>query len=141
MRRPDNWLQLIQFSVVGATGYGINLLVLAFCVHVAGIEYHVAAALAWTVAGVNNFIWNRHWTFSAGDGRVHVQALRFLLVSLVALGFNEIALTALVEGGGLSSVLAQVPALAASTPLNFLGNKLWSFRVDLYSVSPSEREA
>jgi putative flippase GtrA len=140
MRRPDNWVQLVQFSVVGASGYGLNLLVLAFCVHVAGIEYHVAAALAWIVAGVNNFIWNRHWTFNARDGRVHVQAIRFLLVSLVALGFNEAVLTLLVEVGGLGTVLAQVPALAASTPLNFLGNKLWSFKVDVYSASPRPRE-
>lgn len=128
LRRPDNWLQLIRFAIVGGSGFAVNLIVYALSVHALGIEYHVAAAVAWIVAGVNNFVWNRHWTFKAREGQVHVQALRFLIVSLLALGFNELALTALVEAGGMNEVAGQVLALAASTPLNFLGNKLWSFR-------------
>jgi putative flippase GtrA len=34
-----------------------------------------------------------------------------------------------VEGAGLPKVAAQALAVAASMPLNFLGNKLWSFRL------------
>jgi putative flippase GtrA len=133
LRRPANWLQLIRFSIVGASGYLVNLAVYYLEVHQLGIEYRLAAAVAWMVAALNNFVWNRHWTFSARDGQIHIQAVRFLLVSLVALGFNLIVLTALVEGAGVEKFAAQAIALAASTPLNFLGNKLWSFRADLYS--------
>jgi len=133
LRRPANWLQLIRFTIVGASGYLVNLAIYYVEVHQLGIEYRVAAAVAWMLAALNNFVWNRHWTFSARDGQIHVQALRFLLVSLVALGFNLIVLTALVEGAGVEKFAAQAIALAASTPLNFLGNKLWSFRADLYS--------
>ena len=41
----------------------------------------------------------------------------------------------LCAGTLMGSVIARFAplALAASTPLNFLGNKLWSFRADLYS--------
>ncbi len=49
-------------------------------------------------------------------------------MSLVAFIFSLLLLTLLVEGGGLAKVPAQAIAVAASTPLNFLGNKLWSFR-------------
>ncbi|HWX74949.1 MAG TPA: GtrA family protein, partial [Solirubrobacteraceae bacterium] len=91
---------------------------------------HVAAAGAWLVAVANNFILNRHWTFSAGDGRAHHQAARFLLVSLVAFGFSQLLLTLFVELAALPKVPAQALAVAASMPLNFLGNKLWSFRSD-----------
>jgi putative flippase GtrA len=140
LRHPANWLQLVRFSVVGASGYAVNLGVLALCVHVAAIDYHVGAALAWIVAGVSNFILNRHWTFNARSGRVHVQAARFLIVSLLALGINELALTLFVESGHLAAVVAQIPALALSTPFNFLGNKLWSFRTDLYSDSAAAVE-
>jgi putative flippase GtrA len=34
----------------------------------------------------------------------------------------------MVEVGGLPKLPAEAIAVAASTPLNFLGNKLWSFR-------------
>ena len=128
LRKPANWLQLVRFSVVGATGYAVNLLLYALCVKGLGIEYLLAESAAWILAAANNFIWNRHWTFNAREGQVHVQAIRFFLVSLVALGINLVVLRILVESGGLDKLDAEVIALAASTPLNCLGNKLWSFR-------------
>jgi putative flippase GtrA len=128
MRRPANWMQLVRFGLVGAIGFIVNLAVYALFVHPIGVDYHVAAVAAWMVAVANNFILNRHWTFEARDGRARFQAFRFVLVSLVAFGFSLLLLTLLVESGGLAKIPAQAIAVAASTPLNFLGNKLWSFR-------------
>jgi putative flippase GtrA len=129
MRRPANWLQLVRFGIVGGIGFAVNLAVYALFVHPLGVDYHVAAVAAWLVAVVNNFVLNRHWTFDAGDGIVHFQALRFLVVSLGALVVSLVLLTLLVESAGLPKVAAQALAVAASMPLNFLGNKLWSFRM------------
>jgi len=129
MRRPANWLQLVRFGVVGGIGFAVNLAVYALFVHALGVDYHVAAVLAWLVAVVNNFMLNRHWTFDARDGLVHFQAMRFLVVSLGALVVSLLLLTLFVEDAGLPKVAAQALAVAASMPLNFLGNKLWSFRV------------
>jgi putative flippase GtrA len=128
MRRPANWLQLVRFAVVGGVGFVINIAVYALCVHAASIDYHVAGVVAWLVAVLNNFVLNRHWTFDAGDGRAHFQAMRFFVVSLVALGVSQLLLTLFVEGAGIPKVAAQALAVGASMPLNFLGNKLWSFR-------------
>jgi putative flippase GtrA len=128
LRRPENWLQLVRFGAVGGVGFVINLAVYTLCVHALAIDYHAAAVVAWLVAVANNFVLNRHWTFDAGDGRAHFQALRFFVVSLVALGVSQLLLTAFVEGAGIAKVAAQALAVAASMPLNFLGNKLWSFR-------------
>jgi putative flippase GtrA len=128
MRRPANWLQLVRFGVVGALGFIVNLAVYALFVHPIGVDYHVAAVAAWLVAVANNFVLNRLWTFDAREGRKRFQALRFLLVSAVAFAFSLVLLTLLVEDAGLAKVPAQAIAVAASTPLNFLGNKLWSFR-------------
>jgi putative flippase GtrA len=128
MRRPANWLQLVRFGAVGGLGFVVNLAVYTLCVHLLGIDYHVAAVLAWLVAVANNFILNRHWTFDAGGDRAGFQAVRFLIVSLVAFGFSLLFLTLLVETAGVAKIPAQAVAVAASMPLNFLGNKLWSFR-------------
>jgi putative flippase GtrA len=128
MRRPANWLQLVRFGIVGGVGFVINIAVYALCVHGAGLEYHVAGIVAWLVAVANNFILNRHWTFDAGDGRAHFQAMRFLVVSLLALGASQLLLTMFVEEAHIEKVAAQALAVSASMPLNFLGNKLWSFR-------------
>lgn len=130
MRRPANWLQLVRFAIVGGVGFVINILVYAALVHGAGLDYHLASALAWLVAVLNNFFMNRHWTFDAGDGRAHFQALRFFVVSLVALAANQLLLTLFVESAGIEKVAAQALAVVGSMPLNFLGNKLWSFRAE-----------
>jgi putative flippase GtrA len=128
MRRPANWLQLVRFGLVGGLGFVVNLAVYAFTVHYVAVDYRVASVVAWLVAVLNNFVLNRHWTFDARNGRAHFQALRFLAVSLVAEGFSLLLLTAFVEGAGVAKVPAQALAVAGSMPLNFLGNKLWSFR-------------
>jgi dolichol-phosphate mannosyltransferase len=129
MRRPANWLQLVRFGMVGGVGFVVNLAVFTLSLHVLGLDYRAAYAVAWLVAVVNNFVLNRHWTFDAGAGAVHFQAVRFFVVSLLAAGVGLVLLTVLVKTGGVAKVPAEALAVAASTPLNFLGNKLWSFRV------------
>jgi dolichol-phosphate mannosyltransferase len=128
MRKPANWLQLVRFGIVGGSGFVVNIAVYALCVHALGIDYQVSSVLAWLVAVLNNFVLNRHWTFDAAAGSARMQAMRFFLVSLVAEGFSLGLLTILVEGAGIEKVSAQALAVAAVMPLNFVGNKLWSFR-------------
>jgi putative flippase GtrA len=57
-----------------------------------------------------------------------VQGLRFLVVSLVALGANLLVLHLLIRFG-FGKLVAQAIAIVVVTPLNFIGNKLWSFRL------------
>src|SRR2546423_1633957 len=102
MRKPHNWMQLVKFSVVGATGYVINLAVYAALLKGADVHYRSAAVLAFCVAVTNNFLWNRYWTFKATDGHAGFQAARFLVVSLFALVFNLIVLEVLVSVAGVA---------------------------------------
>jgi putative flippase GtrA len=126
-RRPQNWIQLVKFGVVGGSGYVINLIVFAVLVSGLGV-YHVAAAVgAFLVALGNNFFWNRHWTFGPGEGMAHHQAIRFTVVSVGALLINLAALEVLVSSMGMNELAAQAIAVAFAMPFNFVGNKLWTF--------------
>jgi dolichol-phosphate mannosyltransferase len=127
LRRPANWLQLVRFALVGASGYAVNLAVFTVLLHSAGAHYRVAATGAFLVAVANNFLWNRRWTFAARDGHAGFQAARFFAVSAGAFAFNLAVLEALVAGFGVDEVPAQAVAVIAATPLSFVGNKLWSF--------------
>jgi putative flippase GtrA len=53
--------------------------------------------------------------------------MRFLIVSIVALGINLAILRILVEFGA-GKILAQAIAVVLVTPFSFSANKLWSFR-------------
>jgi len=130
-------MQLVKFSVVGATGYVINLAAFSALVEGVGVHYRTAAVLAFCVAVTNNFLWNRHWTFRATHSRAGFQAARFLVVSLFALGFNLVVLELLVSVAGMPKIPSQALAVLAATPLNFVGNKLWSFGKPTSRVRPS----
>ena len=131
--RSHNWLQLAKFCTVGASGYVVNLAVYTLLVHGVGLHYLVAATCSFLVAVTNNYAWNRMWTFRGHRGHVAYQGLRFLVVSTCALAANLLILHALVqlgdgEGEVIGKVLAQAIAIVLVTPLNFIGNKVWSFR-------------
>ena len=182
LRKPHNWVQLIKFCAVGGSGYVVNLCVFALCVEVIGLHHLVGATAAFVVAVMNNFWWNRHWTFRAGQGHAGFQAARFFTVSVAAFlvqvtllavlvaataafavavtnnfwwnrhwtfrargghaGFQAArfftvsvgaflfaaaVLELLVSSAGVAELPAQAIAIVAATPLNFVGNKMWSF--------------
>src|SRR3989442_13364421 len=127
LRQPQNWIELVKFSIVGASGYVVNLAVYVALLRGAGLHYVAAAVCSFAVAVANNYTWNRRWTFRGHRGHLYYQGLRFLVVSLVSLGANLAVLDALVALG-VDKIPAQAAAIILVTPLNFAGNKLWSFR-------------
>jgi dolichol-phosphate mannosyltransferase len=125
-RSRESWLQLLKFGVVGGSGYLINLGVFAFLSGNLGVYHAVAAVGAFCFAVTSNFLWNRYWTFGPGEGLAHMQAARFLAVSVACLVINLLVLELLV-GSGMNELAAQAIAVAVAMPFNFLGNKLWTF--------------
>ena len=125
LRSPHNWIQLIKFGVVGATGYVINLAVFAATL---GWGAHVAATISFVVSAASNYWWNRHWTFAHQKGHFAYQGMRFYVVSGVAFAVNQLWLVLFIDILHWREVLSQAIAIVLVTPLNFLGNKLWSFR-------------
>ena len=127
-RRPENWVELFKFGLVGVSGYVVNLVAFTALLKGLGI-HHIAAAIgAFCVAVTNNFLLNRGWTFRATEGHAGFQAARFLAVSIAALGINLVVLYLLADVAGLGELPAQAIAVATAMPFNFLGNKLWTFR-------------
>jgi putative flippase GtrA len=124
--KRGNWVQLLQFGLVGASGYIVNLAVFAVLVGPLNVHHIAAAILAFCVAVMNNFWWNRHWTFDAKHGHAGFQAARFFTVSVLALVINLVVLELLVRGG-MGDIPSQAIAVAIAMPFNFVGNKLWTF--------------
>lgn len=125
LKLRSNWIQLAKFGVVGASGYAINLVAYTLLL---GLGAHAAAAISFIIAATSNYWWNRHWTFAATKGHFGYQGIRFLAVSAVALIANQVWLLIFLDWFGWGKVISQALSLALVVPLNFLGNKLWSFR-------------
>lgn len=126
LRTRRNWEELAKFCVVGALGYLINLAVYALLIH-GGLHFLLAATCSFLVAVSSNYTWNRLWTFRDRRGGVATQGMRFLIVSLASLGTNLLVLDGLITIGA-GKLVGQAIAIVLVMPLNFVGNKLWSFR-------------
>jgi putative flippase GtrA len=127
MRRPHNWVQFMKFMAVGGSGYAVNIAVYALIHEALGIGHLRSATAAFVVAVFNNFWWNRHWTFGAREGHAGFQAARFFAVSTVVFFFALAVSQVLVSTTNLPDVVAQAISIIVATPLNFVGNKMWSF--------------
>jgi putative flippase GtrA len=128
LRARSNWVQLAKFCVVGGIGYIINLAIYTALLH-AGLHYLLAATCSFLVAVTSNYFLNRHWTFHDRRGHVGVQGMKFFAVSAASLLANLLVLHLLVSVGlDKHKTVAQGIAILVVTPLNFLGNRLWSFR-------------
>lgn len=133
-RRSTNWIQLLKFCAVGASGYVVNLCVFSAAVTLTDLHYLAAATIAFLVAVTNNFFWNRRWTFGMREGSVTFQSVRFFAVSAAAFGGAATLLLILVDGLHVPEVIAQATSIVGATPMSFAGNKMWTFRQASRSV-------
>lgn len=136
----------IKFGIVGASGTVVNLVML----HI-GHEYifnaieagykkpYFSLALAISIATLNNFTWNRLWTWS--DRVRALEADEPQPVSLRVLGteFGQYATASafgsalqyvltLLLSGSMDYRLANLTAIAAASVSNFLANDRWTFK-------------
>lgn len=144
-----DWLhgfRYVRFGLVGASGTVVNLAVLYTAheylfnaVEPPGSKPYFSLALAIAVATVNNFTWNRLWTWS---DRLHATAVeegqrlskRSLLAQLGQyaaaswLGILlQYALT-LWLAHFMHYMLANVIAIVVASVSNFIANDRWTFR-------------
>ena len=127
LRRRGNWEQLVKFCVVGASGYAVNLAVYSLLVLGLDVHYVPAAICSFLVAVTNNYTWNRLWTFRAQRGHVAYpgHALPRRLDARARARTSSCSISS--SRRGASEIVAQAIAIVLVTPVNFIGNKLWSF--------------
>jgi len=136
----------IKFGIVGASGTVVNLVVLHL-----GHEYlfnqleaaynkpYFSLALAIAVATLNNFTWNRLWTWSDRVKTLEAEEAQPVSLRLLGLEFGQY-ITASAFGSGLQYVLtlllsgsmdyrvANIIAIVAASVSNFLANDRWTFK-------------
>lgn len=122
-------VEFFKFAVVGLAGTVVNLSVLYLLTEYVGMYYLVSAMFAFLVAVTSNFILNKLWTFreslNAGLSRKYT---RFVLVGTIALSVNVVFLYLLTEFLGFHYLVSQIISIGLALVINFVGNKIWTFR-------------
>lgn len=123
--------QFLRFCLVGASGVGVNALVMWSLYDGLGQHYMLSSVFAFFVANASNFVLNKALTFADKGwafARLVSQYLRFMAVSLIGLGINLAVLAGLVEMFRVDPVWANLAGVLVATVSNFLGSKLVAFR-------------
>jgi len=120
--------QLLKFSAVGLLNTGLHYAVFLVLLRLGHLNYLVASALGYCTGLVNSYLLNRRWTFESRDPKRHLEFGRFVAVNMAALGLNSTVLYGCVSQLGLRPEVGQGIALVISLGVNFLGNRLWTFK-------------
>lgn len=123
-----------QFVMVGLGGMVVDYAVFAALFSGFGMEKVYAQSVSFACAVVNNFVWNRTWTFRVKGGGAAGQLVRFVLTALYAFLLRSILFYWLAERGGLSPYVSLFIVIVAATLVNYLGSAHFAFRGDYLDV-------
>jgi putative flippase GtrA len=134
-RLKRNGIQFIKFCFVGGSGVIVNLAVFNLTLFVwraatgdtPTVAIYLGNALGFVVSVLTNYYLNRRWTFRS-SGAVSRELPKFFTVSIVAYVVNLGILTLCLSALHLGANASQIIAIACVMPINFVLNKLWSFR-------------
>lgn len=143
--------RFLKFGIVGSSGIVINQGVLYVArEHVfnnlqhAEIRLNLSLALAIFFATLNNFIWNRLWTWADRKQHLHhhsiaVQFGQYTLACWLSILLQVVFTNALALH--VYYLWANLVAIVLTSVLNFLLNDLWTFgRVKLSAGHPARQD-
>ena len=135
-------IRYVKFGVVGASGTVVNMVVLYLCHNYLfdGLEAdlgkpYLSLAVAIAVATLNNFSWNRLWTWA--DRRADAsseqappgflsQLFKYAIASWFGIGVQYVL--TLWWSHFMHYLLANVLAIVVASVSNFLANDRWTFK-------------
>ena len=133
LRRDRVAGQVVRFGLVGVLNTLVDFGTFNLLAYVVGVPVLIAYPISVAAGIVNSFVWNKHWTFSAGDtGRWSREAAVFVAVSIGGLLINYAGFVVLhFLIGDTSQLVVNLEKLAASIVSmvwNFLGYRFFAFR-------------
>ena len=134
--------QFSKFIIVGGINTSIDFLILNILIYItgitAGVELFILNCISFSVAVINSYFMNKHWTFEdkTKTEQEPVKFSQFLAVSIVGIVINGLVLTSITTYipplFGLSAVLwakiAKLLATGFSLIWNFIGYKFFVFK-------------
>ena len=152
LQKPKELVRFIKFAIVGLSGMVVDFTVLNIMMRLLEradfgsgwgvpfeqhqIQLAAANTVSFSVAVLNNFIWNRYWTFPESRERPFGrQLVQFVVVNLFGWAINTVLLLVMDRyvfghfvSEPLSYNLAKAFAIGVVLFWNFGINRIWTFR-------------
>jgi len=130
--------RVARFALVGVGNTLVTLVSYAVLVWL-GVNYIVAAPIAWTLGVLHGYLWNRSWTFERAPHRTSLMA-KYVAVGALGLCLNTALLVVLVDAVGAGKLPAEIVALPLVVLSTFALNRYWVFGPHLRELAGSATE-
>lgn len=139
---PRERTRFFRFAIVGTLGAIVDFGTFNLLAGLIGIAAIWASVLSFSAAIVNNFLWNRYWTYSDSRSKTpRRQLVQFIIISIIGLAirtplfaFLDKRLSTLFGSTQLSSHaefighnLALAIAVVVVMFWNFFANRYWTY--------------
>lgn len=121
------WKQAIKYGIVGACNTLITAAVIWVMLKIGGCSAVMSNVVGYAAGVLNSFIWNKQWTFQSHTGW-RKSAIRFGVVFAVCYLLQLALLFVLEAVLPIDTYYNQLIAMAFYTVLNFILNKIYTFK-------------
>ena len=118
--------EFILFSLVGVSNTVINFIVYTILVFFS-MPYLLANVIGYGVGMINSYLLNKYFVFQKKQ-RDSSEFLKFVLVNIITVTVHSILLYCFVSIFGWHKIYSQAFVTMITLVINFLGNKLWTFK-------------
>lgn len=129
--------QFIKFGIVGCSNTIISYIIYLLTLFVLKPfslpwDYFVGNIISFLISVLWSFYWNEHFVFQV-QNRTKTERFKSLLKTYISYGFSGLILSNIlswvwVSMLGVDKKIAPIINLSITIPVNFLLNKLWSFK-------------
>lgn len=120
-------LKFLKFCIVGFSGMVVDFGFTWLCKEKLKWNKYVSNSIGFVLAATNNYIWNRWWTFQSDNANIPIEYGKFLMISVIGLGLNNLVIYLLHEKLKLNFYFAKLIAIGVVTVWNFVMNYRFTF--------------
>lgn len=120
-------LKFLKFCIVGFSGMVVDFGFTWLCKEKFKWNKYVSNSIGFVLAATNNYIWNRWWTFQSDNANIPIEYGKFLVISVIGLGLNNLVVYLLHEKLKLNFYFAKLIAIGVVTIWNFVMNYRFTF--------------
>jgi len=107
----------------------VDFLITILLVKFFGCWYVIATAVGTIGGGIMHFSMGRHWVFSAADGKIHTQALKYFLVWGVYILLSTAFVFIITNYAGLNYIVSKIiVSVLLSISYNYILHKKFVFK-------------
>lgn len=128
MPNGANYVQVVKFAIAGAIGAGIEICTYIYLVDFVGLYYLTANIIAISLAIIVNYFISQKWVFDCGRHSKGKEFTVFIVVSIVALLFNQLMMWGLVGYIGMEDKISKLIAIGTVAFFNFFAKKFLVFK-------------